>query len=459
MTEFQQPDPEHQIGNPNLLNERAIVLGCGMAGIAAAAALRNHFEDVVVIERDEISQQPEPRRGVPQHAQLHNLLSCAQFNLEYLLPDFITSLREAGAGDASVADETHVYELGIKMPERSLGLRLMSAWRLVIEHVARQKLQDEGRVAFEGLGRVIGLRKTNGNLSGAVVEQDGNEKTISASVVVDATGSGSNAFRWLSDISEHVPHSYRVRADQWYVSTIFERPVEYADSNDFWLTFPSQPDTRGGLISPIGNSQWQVSLSGRLVDQPPKTVEEVKAYAATLSDDLSIASLIEHAKPRTVPNLFRKTTATIRRYDLIDKPLAGFLPIGDAVASLNPLFGQGMSVASQQARELDNILSEYGQSSLELPELTTKYLGRALVAAQSAWDLGKVVDQTVSGSADGNEAGLRFEALAQLINDDPELHKLYVSIWHLIEPASALEEPHIQDRIDEVAKVLATERH
>ena len=73
--------------------------------------------------------------------------------------------------------------------------------------------------------------------------------------------------------------------------------------------------------------------------------------------------------------------------------------------------------------------------------------------------MGKVVDQTVSGSADEGEVGLRYKALAQLINDDPELHKLYVGIWHLIEPASALQEPHIQGRIDKVARELATKRH
>lgn len=440
--------------SPNLLPERAVVLGCGMAGIAAAAALRNHFEDVVVIERDEIPSQPEPRRGVPQHAQLHNLLSCAQFNLEHLLPGFITGLREAGAGDASVADETHVYELGIKMPERNLGLRLMSAWRPVIEHVARQRLQDEDRVAFEGLGRAIGLQKSSGRISGVIVEKDGKEITISAGLVVDATGSGSNAFRWLSNIGEQIPHSDSVRAGQWYVSTIFERPVEYADSDDFWLTFPNPPDTRGGLISPISNNEWYVSLSGRLTDEPPKTVDEVKAYAATLGDNSAIAALIERAKSRTTPNLFRKTTATMRRYDQVKEPLGGFLPIGDAVASLNPLFGQGMSVASQQARELDHLLTEQRQSSLDLPELTAKYLGRAVIAAQSAWDLGKIVDQTISGPVEAG--GHRFEALAQLIQDDPELHKLYVGIWHLIEPASALQAPDIQDRLDAKAEELAS---
>lgn len=442
--------------SPNLLPERTVILGCGMAGIAAAAALRNHFEDVVVIERDDIPSQPEPRRGVPQHAQLHNLLSCAQFNLEYLLPDFIENLREAGAGDASVADETHVYELGIKMPERSLGLRLMSAWRPVIEHVARQRLQEEDRVAFEGLGRAIGLRKSNGRISGVTVEKDGRERTISADIVVDATGSGSNAFRWLSNIGEQIPQTDSVKAGQWYVSTIFERPIEHEDSNDFWLTFPSPPETRGGLISPIGNNQWYVSLSGRLTDQPPKTVEEVKAYATTLGDNLAIASLIERAESRTLPNLFRKTTATMRRYDQVDEPLTGFLPIGDAIASLNPLFGQGMSVASQQARELDYLLTEQRQGSLDLSELTTKYLGRAAAAAQSAWDLGKIVDQTISGSSEAG--GLRFEALAKLIQDDPELHRLYVGIWHLIEPASALQAPDIQDRLDTTTEALASSR-
>lgn len=144
----------------------------------------------------------------------------------------------------------------------------------------------------------------------------------------------------------------------------------------------------------------------------------------------------------------------MHRYDLLEHPLQGFLPIGDSIASLNPLFGQGMSIASWQASELDTLLSAYRHGEIDLADLTPSYLSKALHAAQSAWNLGEVVDQTITGATAAELEYIkgRYAALANLIEEDPELHKLYVSIWHLVEPASALQSPEIQSRLDETTK-------
>jgi glycine/D-amino acid oxidase-like deaminating enzyme len=42
----------------------AIVIGAGMGGLLAARALAEHYDRVTVIERDELPEAPEPRKGV-----------------------------------------------------------------------------------------------------------------------------------------------------------------------------------------------------------------------------------------------------------------------------------------------------------------------------------------------------------------------------------------------------------
>lgn len=49
-----------------LLGERAIVLGASMGGLLAARVLADSFRSVTVVERDELSDNPANRRGVPQ---------------------------------------------------------------------------------------------------------------------------------------------------------------------------------------------------------------------------------------------------------------------------------------------------------------------------------------------------------------------------------------------------------
>ena len=130
--------------------------------------------------------------------------------------------------------------------------------------------------------------------------------------------------------------------------------------------------------------------------------------------------------------------------------MVGFLPVGDSLASLNPLFGQGISVASQQSIELGSLLTSYVGGEVGRTALTATYLDQAVHRAQTAWNLGEVVDNTISGSSEDMQAITRRQkALGQLISDNPELHKKYVGIWHLIEPAAILQSPDFVKGIED----------
>lgn len=418
--------------------ERVVVLGAGIAGVAAAAALRPVCGEVVMVERDALPTAPRSRRGVPQGKQLHQLLARAQMHLESLLPGFCARLQAAGAGTIRVADETHVFELGVHMPERDLGLRLISAPRPVIEHVAREILLEGGRMSIREGVRAVGLRASSGGeVTGVEVDTGGVLETIPARLVVDATGSASLAPQWLEALGLEKPPVHTANVAQWYVSMVYRRPPRWLSANDAWLVFPTPPKTRGALVSPIGTDHWYVSMSGRSGDRPPADAGEMLAYAKGLEDP-TVAGLLAGARPAGAPNLFRKGTATWRRYDHMEMPLSGFLPIGDAVASLNPLFGQGMSVASWQAAGLAELLRDRAAAN-SLSELTARFLSGAAESCRAAWELGDLVDRAAGvAEVEGVVGAAQRQAFVQLIRDDAEIHRLYVRTWHLLEPASRL---------------------
>jgi len=76
---------------------RAVIVGGGMAGLCAAAAVHQAFDEVVVLEKDPISAETTFRKGVPQGAHLHSLLVGAQLMLEKLFPGLRAELIAAGA--------------------------------------------------------------------------------------------------------------------------------------------------------------------------------------------------------------------------------------------------------------------------------------------------------------------------------------------------------------------------
>jgi flavin-dependent dehydrogenase len=80
-----------------LIGQRAIVIGAGIAGLSAARALSDYFEQVVVLERDPLPDGPVHRPGTPQSRQAHGLLVGGQRALSELFPGFERDLVEAGA--------------------------------------------------------------------------------------------------------------------------------------------------------------------------------------------------------------------------------------------------------------------------------------------------------------------------------------------------------------------------
>lgn len=398
---------------------RAVVLGAGVAGLAAAAALLPHVGEVLVVERDEVQDTSLRRPGVPQAGQLHNLLCRAQRSLEHLLPGYCDELVRAGGCRARVGLHTHVFELGMRMPERDLGFDLMSASRGLIEQVMRSMLVARGGVHWQA-GRAVGLTGAD-HVTGVTIETSTGLATLAADIVVDATGASSQAPTWLAALGRERPRVQVSTAAHWYVTATFVRPEAWRGRDHFWLVFPSPGGTRGALLSPGEDATWRVSVFGGQQDVPPRTHAEVTAYAAAAEDPM-IADALADALPVGTVTLFRKPIATWRRYDELDQPLPGLLPIGDAVAGLDPLFGQGISVAAWQAEMLADLLTHTPQST---GRLTTDHLRASAEACRSAWDLGRLVADAAPD-------------LARSVARDTAAHRAYVEAWHLLRPVTAV---------------------
>ncbi len=85
-------------------NQHAVVIGASMAGLLAARVLSEHFDQVTIIERDQLSEQVEPRKGVPQGQHAHILLMKGETILRELFPDLYATFAQDGAVPLTSAD-------------------------------------------------------------------------------------------------------------------------------------------------------------------------------------------------------------------------------------------------------------------------------------------------------------------------------------------------------------------
>ena len=81
----------------NPIFKQAVVVGAGMAGLAAAKAIAPHFEKVTVFDRDSLPDAPAPRSGTPQARHTHALLAGGHSALDRMFPGIEIDLMDAGA--------------------------------------------------------------------------------------------------------------------------------------------------------------------------------------------------------------------------------------------------------------------------------------------------------------------------------------------------------------------------
>lgn len=418
---------------------RAIVIGGGFAGLSAAQALASRGATVTVIERDAVLGAIR-RRGVPQSGQLHNILGRAQLHLDVLFPGWRELLEAHGCGVGRVALDTDVHEFGRRMPRRDLGFDILSAPRGTIDAVLAELVNAEILTST----KVTAPMFAGDRCTGLIVEGEAAGRSLDADLVVDCSGPAALSAGWLGRTGRPVP-VIETKVDQWYVSTQVV-PDTVDDLAPFLMAFPTPPEiTVGALMSPTGDGSYTLSVNGRSHDPIPKSVADVGRLLEAIGAR-EIAARLAGGRAGGPLSAFHRTVSSWHRFDHVTG-IEGLIALGDSVATLNPLFGQGMSVAAWQAARLAE-LAWSGDSWQATFERSVADI------VERARSLGSVVEEAIMGVDAHGVAGERSAALATLIAADPEIHRRYVRTWHLLEHAAWLTGPEFQQALltgDQVA--------
>ena len=453
MSQSQRADQQDSAGQ---IRHRAIVLGGSMAGLLAARVLAESFEEVLVVDRDELTGVTTARRGVPQGRHVHGLLARGQQILEELFPGFTADAMASGIPTGDLGELRWFFGAGRLQPATT-GLICISASRPLLEAQVRTRVGALPNVRLVERTDIVGITASDGNgrITGALIHRQGEEtpEQLQADLVLDATGRGSRTPLWLAELGYERPSEEQVKIDVSYTSKLFRLPDESVLSGDLSINPVATPVTpRGAFLSRIEDGKIAVSLYGMVGESAPTDSEGFLAFAKSLAVQ-DVYDVLQHAEPLGDAHLYRYQASVRRRYEHLARFPQGYLVLGDAACSFNPVYGQGMTVAAMEATALREHLAGGQPDAADFHRAIAEVIDVCWQTSVS----GDLSYPQVEGPRPP-EVEMANAYIAQLhaaATLDGELTRRFMRVAGLADPPSVLMTPDTMERVSRNAPLAA----
>lgn len=216
---------------------------------------------------------------------------------------------------------------------------------------------------------------------------------------------------------------------------------------------PTAPDARrDGLILPMEGNRWHAVMIGIGGDCPPTDEAGFMEFARSLPTPAIYAAL-KKARPDGQIYGYRRTENRLRHYDRLPRYLEHFLVIGDAICSFNPMYGQGMTVASIESQTLDEYVGEYRKSrpAGDFTGLAEKFQKGVAGVVALPWQLASGEDRRWVGN-EKSDAMTRFmqwyiDHVLKASRYDPTITEAFFQIQNMLAAPTLLFRPDIMLRV------------
>jgi len=439
---------------PTAPTGRAIVIGASIAGLLAARILREHFDEVVLLERDALPDAAAPRKGTPHAAHPHGLLARGREVLELLFPGFTGALVAQGALPGDIGSEVAVEANRQRFVRQPIGVQGIAASRLAIEAHLRSRVRDMPGMRLltevdvlepvHAAGQVRGVRfREHGASAGATHE-------LPADLVVDCAGRGSRTPQWLQALGYAPAPEERVVVDLAYTSAYFARDGAQKPPLAGIVGTASPAVPRPSILlaqepDADGQARWVAGVGGYAGDHVALT-REAMAERAKAIGNAEIAALAEHGELIGPVIRYVFAHSQRRRYERLRRFPARYLVLGDAMASFNPVYGQGMTVAACEALALRQALDAGFEG------LSQRYFKAAARVVDTPWKLAVGADLALPFVRGPRPLPVRlinaYVARVQRVAvHDAQVAAAFVRVMHLLDAPERLFAPAVMWRV------------
>jgi len=440
--------PDHS----NNHRDRALVIGGSLSGLLAARVLSSHFDNVTLIDRDSFPSGAEFRSGVPQSRHLHVLLIKGMEVFERYFPGLSEELIAHEATPADIGDEFFYDSVFGPLAPFPSGLKLLLCSRNLIEWSVRERLKALNNVRVISQVDATGFltRDDHRQIYGVQLRTRGGAsetETLTADLVVDASGRVSKTTDWLSALGYPKPEIKVVNSHLGYSTRWYKRPKNPKTQWKGILINVKPPhNPRGGGLFSAEGGLWIITLAGIAGLYPPTDDEGFMDFARQLSHPALYEAICE-AEPVTQIYGYRRTENQWRHYERLTRWPGGLLVIGDAVCCFNPVYGQGMTSAAMGASLLDDQLRTIKDASSS--EFGKGFQSQLAKFLETPWLIATGEDfrwENTEGDRPGRAARVvqgYMDRVVRLATLDAHAQRSFLEVVHLLKPPMSLFHPRI----------------
>jgi flavin-dependent dehydrogenase len=412
--------------------------------------LSDYFDAVTILERDPVNDAPEPRKGQPQTVHIHGLLTKGFQLIEQYFPGIGKSLTEGGALTGDFGEQVHWHQFGGYKVKFTSGLMGMTMSRPFLEWHIRQRVMALPNVSLRSsraVSEIIPSPDKKRVTGVRAIHRGGGNQTefLSTALVVDASGRASSAPKWLDEFGYASPDEEEVKIKVGYATRLYRRDPK--DQSVVMISAEPPTGRRGAYLFPIEGDRWIVTAGGYLGDYPPTDEAGFLEFLRSLPAP-DIHNILSSAEPLTEVVPYKYPASLRRHYENLKRFPEGYLVLGDAFASFNPIYGQGMTSAALQAQALDEILKR----RRSLHGLWRPFFQRAAKVVDTPWQLA-VGEDFRYPETEGKKSIWTDRLNAYVLrvhkatHHDEDVYAQFLRVMNLIDPPASLLAPRILWRI------------
>lgn len=412
----------------------ALIIGAGISGLLNARVLSETFDKVIILERDNLDDK---REGVPQGNHIHTLLARGRQIIETLYPDLPQELKSRHIPIISWNSDIHIVAFNGIANKFETGISTLGISRRYLENIIRELTLKRSNISIQQL-KVEDLIIENNRVTGLKT----NISDVAGDLIIDASGRQSNLSTWLENAGYARPPISEVNPHMGYATRWYKIPesVELTVSSIVMQPRYKEALYRGAATLFTEDRKVVITLVGTNRDYPPTDDAGFLQFANSLPDSM-ITEWIQQLEPIS-PIYGYRASNQWRHYEKIALP-ENLLITGDGVCSFNPFYGQGMTVAAQEANMLRKLIQQDRSS------LSQKFHKKQAAIIQLPWSMATIEDLR-SPDVEGMTKQF-FHSLAHRYMDnlqatatrDPYVARAFIQVFHLLKSPIILLHPYI----------------